>query len=110
MDLPGRANCILSNLFQTHMSRDLAEKPSSTVATSKVNDTGLKSLSTDIGGPHCGTGTAIACFSCAGTLFKRGVVYVSKNRESSKANSVQTIFVINLEPGDFLAFKAHSLF
>ena len=106
MDLPGRANCILSNLSQTHTSRDLAEKPSSTLGTGKVNDTGLKSLSTDIGGPHCGTGTAIACFSCAGTLFKRGVVYVSKNRESS----VQTIFAINSEPGDFLAFKVHSLF
>ena len=92
------------------MSRDLAEKPSSTLATGKVNDTGLKSLSTDIGGPHRETGTAVAGFSCAGTLFKRGVVYVSKNRERSKANSVQTIFAINSEPGDFLAFKARSLF
>ena len=49
------------------MSRDLAEKPSSTLATGEVNDTSLKSLSTDAGGWHFGTGTIIACFSCAGT-------------------------------------------
>ena len=48
------------------MSRDLAEKPSSILATGEVNDTGLKSLSTDTGGRHFGTGTTIACFSCAG--------------------------------------------
>ena len=67
MDLPGRANCLLSNLSQTHMSKDIAEKPSSTLAAGEVNDTGLQSLSTDIGGRHFGTGTTIACFSCAGT-------------------------------------------
>ena len=50
MDLPRRANYLLSNLSQTHMTRDLAEKPSSTLATGEVNDTSLKSLSTDIGG------------------------------------------------------------
>ena len=50
VDLPRRANYLLSNLSQTHMTRDLAEKPSSTLATGEVNDTSLKSLSTDIGG------------------------------------------------------------
>ena len=67
MDLDGRATCLLSNLFQKHMSWDLADKPPSTLATGEVNDTGLKLLSTDITGRHFGTGTTIACFGCAGT-------------------------------------------
>ena len=89
MDLPGRANCLLSNLSQTHMSRDLAEKPSSTLATGEVNDTGLQSFSTDTGGRHFGTGTTIACFSCARTKpCSSEELYMSaRTGESSKASS-----------------------
>ena len=42
MDLPERANCLLSNLSQTHMSRVLAEKPYSTLATGE--DSRLRDL------------------------------------------------------------------
>ena len=40
VDLLQRANCLLSSLSQTHMSRNLAEKPSSTLAIDEVNDIG----------------------------------------------------------------------
>ena len=82
MDLPGRANCLLSNLSQTHMSRDLAEKPSSTLATAEVNDTGLRVTFNRPWRASLRDGNHNSLLQLCSdiTLFKRRVVYVSENR------------------------------